>query len=303
MKPTEADEPGSEDYNRRLWRRTRNEKIIMQTQNLKEVAKSRRWDVQAGFFDNGSQPHKICFHQFEDHLLVADDRDTINVWDWRNGSRLNRFSNGNPSGAKINDLRLINEDDSALLMTGSADGIVKIYRNYESRQDVQLVSTFRALTDMQPRGGVSGGLVAEWLQGQGKLIVGGDEKVIRVWNAATETNTEVIPARSGSCITSLSADQVAGQIFVAGYADGAVRVFDMREAPRDAMVITWKEHKAWIVKAHIQRGGQRELVTGDRQGVVKIFDIRHPVSLSTIQATRESLRSLSVHEHAPVFAA
>ena len=31
MKPSEADEPGSVDYNQRLWRRTRNDRIIIDT--------------------------------------------------------------------------------------------------------------------------------------------------------------------------------------------------------------------------------------------------------------------------------
>jgi regulator-associated protein of mTOR len=38
MKPSEADEPGSEDYNERLWRRNRNDRLIHKTQPLKEIA-------------------------------------------------------------------------------------------------------------------------------------------------------------------------------------------------------------------------------------------------------------------------
>ena len=77
MRPNEPDEPGSEDYNRRLWRRTRNEKVLLRTQPLKEVASKRRWDNALAFFNNGNQPTKLCFHQFEDHLAVMDDKDGI----------------------------------------------------------------------------------------------------------------------------------------------------------------------------------------------------------------------------------
>jgi len=52
----------------------------------------------------------------------------------------------------------------------------------------------------------------------------------------------------------------------------------------------------------MQRGGQRELVSGCRGGEVKLWDIRMGKSLRTIKATKDILRSLSVHEHAPVFA-
>jgi regulatory associated protein of mTOR len=77
MKPDAPDEPGSDDYNSRLWRRMRNEKTLSTTQPLKNMAGSNPWDYHAGMANNGSQPTRLCFHQFEEHLAVADDRDTI----------------------------------------------------------------------------------------------------------------------------------------------------------------------------------------------------------------------------------
>ncbi|SLM34846.1 torc1 growth control complex subunit kog1 [Lasallia pustulata] len=301
MKPNEPDEPGSDDYNMRLWRRVRNEQTLARTQPLKGIAGNSHWDVAAGFFNNGSQPMKICFHQFEEHLVVTDDRDSICIWNWRNGARLNRFSNGNPTGSRINEAKFINEDDQALLMTGSSDGVVKLFRNYESERQVELVSAFRALTDLVPSN-KNAGLVFDWQQGQGKLLVAGDVKVIRVWNAATEICTNDIPARSGSCVTSLTSDQVAGNVFIAGFGDGVVRVFDQRLKPSAAMVKAWREHKQWITNVHMQRGGLRELVSGSRNGEVRLWDIRMDASLRTVRATGDVLRTLSVHEHAPVFA-
>ncbi|KAI9819131.1 MAG: hypothetical protein M1827_007287 [Pycnora praestabilis] len=304
MKPSEADEPGSTDYNQRLWRRTRNERIISQTQPQKEIAGSSRWNNQSGFFNNGSQPAKLCFHQFEDHLAVTDDRDSICIWDWQRQTRLNRFSNGNPLGSRINEARFINEDDQALLMTGSSDGVIKVFRNYESQERVEVVSAFRALTDLVPSNR-NAGLVFDWQQGQGKVLVAGDVKVIRVWNAATEICTNDIPARSGSCVTSLTSDQVAGNIFVAGFGDGAVRVYDQRLKPAEAMIRVWKDHRQWITNVHMQRGGLRELVSGSRNGEVKLWDIRMDKPVRTVLVTKEgegTLRCLSVHEHAPVFA-
>ena len=77
MKPNEPDEPGSDDYNSRLWRRVRNEKMLNMTQPLKGIAGANPWDVSKGFFNNSSQPMKMCFHQFEEHLAVSDDRNSI----------------------------------------------------------------------------------------------------------------------------------------------------------------------------------------------------------------------------------
>ncbi|KAF2021913.1 WD repeat-containing protein-like protein mip1 [Aaosphaeria arxii CBS 175.79] len=302
MRPTEADEPGSTDYNGRLWRRNRNDKIIAETQPLKDIAVGHRWDVSRGYFDNLSQPMKMCFHQFEDHLVVTDNRNTVNVFDYSGSTqRINSFSNGNPADSRISEVRFINEDDQALLMTGSSDGVLKVFRNYDSRGKTELVTAFRALTDLVPST-KNAGLVFDWQQGRGLALVAGDVKVIRVWNASTEICTSDIPARSGSCITSLTSDQVEGDVFTAGFGDGAVRVYDQRQKPATAMVKVWKEHKQWVTNVHLQRGGQRELVSGCRSGEVKLWDIRMDKSVKTIQATTDTLRTLSVHEHAPVFA-
>lgn len=78
MRPNETDEPGSDDYNARLWRRERNERTLNKTQPLKGVAGTSKWDHPNGFFNNGSLPSKLCFHQFEEHLAIADDKD--NIW-------------------------------------------------------------------------------------------------------------------------------------------------------------------------------------------------------------------------------
>jgi len=100
----------------------------------------------------------------------------------------------------------------------------------------------------------------------------------------------------------LTSDQVEGDVFVAGFGDGAIRVYDQRQKPATAMVKVWKEHRQWVTNVHLQRGGQRELVSGCRSGEVKLWDIRMDQSVKTIQATTDHLRTLSVHEHAPIFA-
>ncbi|KUJ13739.1 uncharacterized protein LY89DRAFT_590803 [Mollisia scopiformis] len=304
MKPNEAEEPGSTDYNERLWRRSRNEAILRDTQPQKEIAGSGKWTTPAGFFNNQCQPSKMTFHQFEDHLAVSDDRDTICVWDWKKQDRLSRFSNGNPEGTKISGMQFINEDDQAFLLSGSTDGVIRIYRNYDSYKKIQVASAWRALTHLVPSN-YNSGMVFDWQQVTGKLLVAGDVKVIRVWAAAPELCVVDINARSGSCVTSLTSDQMTGNIFVAGFGDGAIRVFDARNRPSEAMVKKWKDEttdRVWIKSVHMQRGGQRELMSADRNGKVKLWDIRMDKPLRTILATRYSLLTASTHEHLPVFA-
>jgi regulator-associated protein of mTOR len=303
MKPSEAEEPGSTEYNERLWRRSRNEAILRETQPQKQYAGSHRWNNQLSIMNNGAQPTKMTFHQFEDHLAVADDSNTVYMWDWKKQQRLHRFSNGNPEGSKISDMKFINEDDTAFLMTGSSDGVLRIYRNYDSAKTIELASAWRALTHMVPSN-VNSGMVFDWQQVTGRVLVAGDVRVIRVWAAASETCVMDIPARSGSCVTSLTSDQMTGNIFVAGFGDGAVRVFDTRLRPQESMVKKWKDDPdktQWIRSVHMQRGGQRELLSASRNGKVKLWDIRMDTPLRVIQASRDILQTASTHEHLPVF--
>ncbi|TKA26001.1 hypothetical protein B0A50_05513 [Salinomyces thailandicus] len=311
MRPSESDEPGSLDYNERLWRRNRNDKIIASTQPLKDAAGSRPWDVPCGYFGIGAAPVKMVFHQFENHLVTSDDRDSIAVWDWKAQKQLCRFSNGNPPGSRVTELRFINEDDQAMLMTGSSDGVIRVFRNYDNPNTITLATAFRALSDLIASTTRHAGLVFAWQQGQGRVLVAGDDRVIRVWQAGHELGLADIPARSGSCITSLTSDQVEGHVFVAGFGNGSLRAYDQRLPPRDSMTMAWvdrkTDHRSWIVGVHLQRGGLRELVSAESNGGVRLWDLRQRGSVAALpspgpKSPSRSLRSLSVHEHAPLFA-
>ena len=299
MSHPEADEPGSERYVERVWQRNRNESIIAETQLQKEIAVCGNWNTQVGILNNVAQPSKFLFAQFEPHLIVANSRDGITVWDWNIGIKLNRFCNSNPVGTRITEAKLLNEDDRPLLLTGSSEGVVRLYRNFHSPRDVSLTSAWRVLSDLIPAHRNSG-LVAEWQQSRGALLTGGDVRVIRIWDAPREICAMDIPSRSQSPVTSLTSDQVAGDIIVAGFGDGALRVFDRRIEPRKSLVKTWRKHDSWIVKTHMQRGGARELVSGSSDGMVSLWDIRMSEPVLTFQAHKGMMRAIDVHEHAPV---
>ena len=324
MRAHDPDEPGSADYNQRLWRRTRNEKIIAESQPLKGVAGASRWTRLDTFINNHSQPMHMTFHQFDDHLAISDDKDTVSIWDWQRNVQMARFSNNNPAGTRINDSRFMNEDDhQPLLMVGSSDGVLKVYRQYWDPKEVSVVASWRALTELLPSNR-NAGLVFDWQQGQGRVLAAGDMKIIKIWNAATELCVADIPARSGSCVTSLTSDQVAGDVFVAGFGDGVVRVFDQRMHVKSSMVKIWREHRQWVTNVKMQRGGMRELISASRNGEIKLWDLRNDKSVLSFNvlsggeqrsqpgsgatpaitaADRDvTLRTLSVHEHAPVFA-
>lgn len=340
MSKSEIDEPGSKEYIERLWRRNRNESIIQETQPQKQMAIRGDWTKNLKVLDNKTQPKLIKFTQFEKILVSSDEKDNVTVWDWENSTPLQKFSNLNPPGTKITDLKFLNEDDLPLLLTGSSDGVIKIYKNFhtpkkyhsytngslyngyksianghedEDEDEIQLIASFRALTDLLLTSKGTG-LISEWQQSRGSLLVSGDVKIIRIWDAPRELCLVDIPARSTSSITAITSDQVAGDIFVSGFDDGSIRVYDRRLDSRESMVKTWHSKKnrdqypgfgigpssASIRNVHMQRGGYRELASGSSDGTVNLWDIRLNEPVYNFTTPEKSLRYFEIHEHAPL---
>lgn len=305
MLKNETDEAGSAEYMKRLWRRNRNEQTIQETQPQKKLAVRGDWNRKLTVLGNRTQPKLIKFMQFEKNLVATDEKDTVSVWDWETEQIVLKFSNGNPFGTKITDLKFLNEDDVPLVMTGSLDGVIKMYKNFYLQDQVEVVAAWRALTDLLLTL-KSSGLISEWQQSRGLLLVSGDVKLIRVWDAPRELCILDIPARSSSSITSLTSDQVAGNVFVAGFDDGSLRVYDRRLDARELMVKLWQSGRngvnagrGSIRNVHMQRGGFRELVSGSADGYVNLWDIRASEPVLSFQDER-SIRCIDVHEHAPI---
>ncbi|KAG0172829.1 hypothetical protein DFQ29_008217 [Apophysomyces sp. BC1021] len=304
MRAAEADEPGSVVYTQRKWRRARNEKILLESNATKGTTTS-RWDTQVISVYNETEATQLLFHPYESHLVAADAYNCLVVWDWKTGTPLSVIDNRNPSHSRITDMKFINEDDVALLLTGSDDGVVRLYKNYDGseQEDAVLVSAWRALKDMEKSSSRQSGLVCDWHQGRGTLFTGGDARVIKVWDAHQEMSVMDIATQNTACVTSIVSDQVGGNIVIAGFGDGLIGVYDRRLRPTSALVQRWDEHKAWITGVHLQRDGNRELVSGSFGGDIKIWDIREPNSLRTIEAhTHANMTALALHDQSQTIA-
>lgn len=303
--PKESDEPGSEEYMRRVWRKNRNEAIIAATQPQKSLALNGDWKNVVCKINNLSQPKLIQFTQFEKWLAATDEKDNITVFDWNEGVELSRMSNGNPFGTKISDMKFLNEDNVPLLMTGSTDGVVRIYKSFHDIHESQLLTSWRALTDIIPTPR-SVGLLTEWQQSRGTMLVTGDVKVIKVWDAAREKCVLDIPLRSTSQVVSITSDQVAGNVIVCGFQDGSLRVYDRRLEAKECLKKTYKPRSTVemspICNVHMQRGGMRELISGHSNGLVQLWDIRQDNPILRFKAFEKTMTTAFIHEHAPVIA-
>jgi regulatory associated protein of mTOR len=58
-----------------------------------------------------------------------------------------------------------------------------------------MVSSFRGLNEVIPmKRGSGSGVVMDWKQSAGSLLVGGDSRIIRVWDVHTESQVLVRPS-------------------------------------------------------------------------------------------------------------
>ncbi|KAG0147202.1 hypothetical protein CROQUDRAFT_43208 [Cronartium quercuum f. sp. fusiforme G11] len=297
---------GSLAQTKALWRKSRNEQIIIESQPLKADAARMPWDRMVNEWKAEATVSEVVMHQFEDQIITSDVEGYLTIYDTETKMRLNRFKNSDDrcwrGGGRITSVKFVNEDDVALVLTATADGTVRIFRNYDRVQGQELVTAFKALPNMEPSTIGAAGMVTDWQQSSGMLMVGGDSREIKVWSSRREACVENIPTRAGSCLTSLSSDHVSGFIICAGFGDGAVRIYDRREAMKSSMVRVYKAlHRSWVGTLHMQRGGQRELVSGDTCGDVGQWDVRLDQPLRFFRAHQDGMPALAIHEHAPVF--
>ncbi|CDU23440.1 related to KOG1-Subunit of TORC1, a rapamycin-sensitive complex involved in growth control [Sporisorium scitamineum] len=311
MKQAESEEPGSIKYNVQHWKKQRNSRLTEHSLEIADAAAQSAWSEHGGYIRNGAVPQLMLFHQYENHLVTASDQDTVAVWDWEEKRLLSRFANGNPARTNITSTLFINEDSDAMLLVGSAEGNVRIYRHYDSPAHTagfrgpELASSFQALPDLV-RSKRPSGLVVDWLQGSGHLLAGGDSRVVRVWDAHRELCVVDIPTRASSCVTSISSESDFGHLFVAGFGDGTVGVYDRRNPPEAGLVRLWEEHQTWVQNVHLQKRGSRELVTASVDGEVRLWDMRVRSSIAKLSLGGKlggKLSCMAVHERIPLFAA
>uniref|UniRef100_W5N7F7 Regulatory-associated protein of mTOR n=1 Tax=Lepisosteus oculatus TaxID=7918 RepID=W5N7F7_LEPOC len=274
-----------------------------------------RLDDQIFINRNPGVPSVVKFHPFNPCIAVAD-KDSICFWDWEKGEKLDYFYNGNPRYTRITAVEYLNGHDCSLLLTATDDGALRIWKNFaDLERNPEMVTAWQGLSDMLPttrglarrvsiyldrskQGGA--GMVVDWEQETGLLMTSGDVRVIRIWDTDRETKVQDIPTGADSCVTSLSCDSQRSLI-VAGLGDGSVRVYDRRMPPNECRVMTYREHGAWVVKAHLQKETEGHIISVSVNGDVRFFEPRSPDSVNVLQ-TVKGLTALDIHPQANLFA-
>lgn len=137
----------------------------------------------------------------------------------------------NDSNARITAMAWVNESYDALLLLGSDDGVVRVWRDTShsdftqaapaasttispstppaaSASSCELVTAFCSLPDIDLASRGSG-TVLSWQQTAGTLVVGGNSSTIRVWDLGREQNVRTFHTGHETCLTALATTTVS----------------------------------------------------------------------------------------------
>ncbi|KAL1006030.1 hypothetical protein UPYG_G00066980 [Umbra pygmaea] len=314
MKVPEEHDVESQVRKEREWRFLRNNRVRRQSHVITQRGVT-RLDDQIFINRNPGVPSVVKFHPFNPCIAVAD-KDSICFWDWEKGERLDYFYNGNPRYTRITAMEYLNGHDCSLLLTATDDGALRIWKNFADQRNPEMVTAWQGLSDMLPttrglarrvsiyldrtKGQGGAGMVVDWEQETGLLMASGDVRVIRIWDTEREMKVQDIPTGADSCVTSLSCDSQRSLI-AAGLGDGSVRIYDRRMGPNECRVMTYREHTSWVVKAHLQKQVDGNIISVSVDGDVRFFELRAPDSVNVLQ-TVKGLTALDIHPQANLFA-
>ncbi|KAG0566271.1 hypothetical protein M758_7G048400 [Ceratodon purpureus] len=163
-------EPSHDDEEEILARRE-----IREKEALSGIARCQHSSVskvtdQIGSWDTGSEvgTKAVLLHPFKPLVCIADDNETIRIWDYDLGEVVNTFENHNTPDKGVSKLCLLNELDDSLLLVGSSDGSVRVWKDYTQKDKHRLATSWQAVQGHKP--GVRGiSAVVDWQQMTGYL--------------------------------------------------------------------------------------------------------------------------------------
>ena len=216
--------------------------------------------------NNAVMTSLVMFHAFQDILAVSDES-SVSIWSLGSSSRIMEIKNKHSvvrsekkdmikrintveasiftplAEPRITAMQWINESYNSLLMLGSDDGVVKVWRDTSTSDagvdqlaalgggggntrgsvggsmsvnvkdanngrglapsTVELATAFSALPDIAETSRGSG-LLLSWQQSTGTLLAGGNSSSIRVWDLGREQCVRVFDTGSKTCLTALA---------------------------------------------------------------------------------------------------
>lgn len=320
-------DPHAPQHLERLTRFARNDETRRVAREQQRRAIFNKLETQSWGGRTQYAPTLVKLHPFELQIAVAY-KNKIMVNDWarstiqsyvpsvpstRTSTSSSHAANlGAAMDSDVAALEFVNSHDRTLILAGYDDGCLRIWRppppsdQQQGADAAQLVTAWQSMADItMNKFQQKFGLVMAWQQQSETIVVGGDAKVLRCWDARTERKVCDLATGSDAAVSVLHASPYSGYI-AAGCRDGSVRLYDKRLPGGEARVRTYRETSGTVLAACLRDNGEH-LVVGCSQKSVRIFDVRHNGSLlhwssKCGDAASDQLLQMSVHTSADVIA-
>lgn len=273
-KSKKNDEFAAETMERKK-RFTRNAKTRKEAQSQQRLAVFHNLKNQSFIGKTSMTPSIVKLHPYEQQIVVTYlDRITLNDWGLNistslspvqltsstyshhsatiqtttNSGKKLSVASPSPSSMRVSSIQFVNAHDRGLILAGYDDGSVRIWKNSVSNQsnkqqagqNENLVTAFQALEDQPTRSSRVFGLQTAWHQSTQTIFVGGESKLIRLWDAERELKVQDIQTGSDFPVSHISCAPNA--LFAVGFADGCIQIFDRRAQPSESRIMSYREH-------------------------------------------------------------
>lgn len=263
------------DTMERKTRFTRNAKIRKEAADQQRMAVFHNLKHESFIGKTSMTPSIVRLHPYEQQIAVAYlDRIMLNDWALNvttslspiqlspstfsqhsatiqtttNSGKKMSVTSPMPSTLRVSSIQFINAHDRGLILAGYDDGSVRIWKNSSSNQssskpsalNSNLVTAFQAMEDQPTRSSRIFGLQTAWHQSTQTIFIGGESKVLRLWDAERELKVQDIHTGSDFPVSHISCAPNA--LFAVGFGDGCIQIFDRRAPQHECRIMTYREH-------------------------------------------------------------
>ncbi|VDM41062.1 unnamed protein product [Toxocara canis] len=250
-------------------------------------------DTQQLFVRSDREATSLVWSQLRPHLYSCDGR-MINIWRWEAQKALcvRRFNSadGNPFvDDVVCEMHILNEMTRELLMTGSDNGMVRVWdpcysiHSHEFEAEPCMITATYLLKDV-PRTPADKPetTVYSWNQRSGRILTSGNVRLCRIWDVHAEQTAQDIQIGAKSClVTKICSDDSCSELIALGLNDGSVNLYDPRIPGKSQRVMSLRELQRKIVGLSFisnasasQADNGLRLVVGSEDGEIRVWEPR-----------------------------
>ncbi|VDK57042.1 unnamed protein product [Anisakis simplex] len=188
------------------------------------------------------------------------------------------------------DMHILNEMTRELLMTGSDNGMIRVWdpcysiHSHEFEAEPCMITAAYLLKDV-PRVSTDkpDTTVYSWNQQSGRILTSGNVRLCRIWDTHAEQTAQDIPIGTKSClVTKICSDDSCSELIALGLNDGSVNLYDPRIPTKSQRVMVLRELQRKIVGLSfisntsnaVQTGAGLRLVAGSADGELRVWEPR-----------------------------